>query len=63
MERFVIIVNGFLPLTIIIKLSDLDVAAVLDPLLVTGWVNNKHMNVRRLSIRELETQLFATTYI
>ena len=63
MERFVIIVNGFLPLTIIIKLSDLGVAAVLDPLLVTGWVNNKHMNVRRLSIRELETQLFATTYI
>ena len=63
MERFVIIVNGFLPLTIIIKLSDLGVAAVLDPLLVTGWVNNKHMKVRRLSIRELETQLFATTYI
>ena len=30
MERFVIIVNGFQPLTIIIKRSILDVAAVLD---------------------------------
>ena len=31
MERFVIIVNGRKPLTIIIKPSILDVAAVLDP--------------------------------
>ena len=31
MERFVIIVNGFQPLTIIIKCSILNVAAVLDP--------------------------------
>ena len=31
MERFVIIVNGFQPLTIITKGSILDVAAVLDP--------------------------------
>ena len=31
MEPFVIIVNGFQPLTIIIKRSILDVAAVLDP--------------------------------
>ena len=31
MERFVIIVNGFQPLTIIIKRSILDVATVLDP--------------------------------
>ena len=31
MERFVIIVNGFQPLTIITKRSILDVAAVLDP--------------------------------
>ena len=30
MERFVIIVNGFQPLTIITKLSILDVAAALD---------------------------------
>ena len=35
MERFVIIVNGFQPLTIITKRSILDVAAVLDPLLKT----------------------------
>ena len=34
MERFVIIVNGFQPLTIITKRSILDVAAVLDPPLV-----------------------------
>ena len=31
MERFVIILNGFQPLTIIKKRSILDVAAVLDP--------------------------------
>ena len=31
MELFVIIVNGFQPLTIITKCSILDVAAVLDP--------------------------------
>ena len=35
MERVVIIVNGFQPLTIITKRSILDVAAVLDPPLVT----------------------------
>ena len=34
MERFVIIVNGWKPLTIITKRSILDVAAVLDPPLV-----------------------------
>ena len=33
MERFVTIVNGFQPLTIITMRSILDVAAVLDPLL------------------------------
>ena len=35
MERFVIIVNGWKPLTIITKRSILDVAAVLDPPLQT----------------------------
>ena len=35
MECFVIIVNGFLPLTIITKHSILDVAAALDPPLIT----------------------------
>ena len=34
MELFEIIVNGFQPLTIITKCSNLDVAAVLDPLLL-----------------------------
>ena len=34
MERFVIIVNGFQPLTIITKCYILDVAAVLDPSLL-----------------------------
>ena len=37
MECFVIIVIGFLPLTIITKHSILDVAAALDPPLVTSW--------------------------
>ena len=36
MERFVIIVNGWEPLTIITKHSILDVAAVLDPSLITS---------------------------
>ena len=36
MERFVIIANGWKPLTIITKRSILDVAAVLDPPLVQG---------------------------
>ena len=35
MELFVIIVNGFQPLTIITKCSMLDVAAVLDPPLIS----------------------------
>ena len=34
MERFVIIVNGWKPLTIITKRSVLDVAAALDPPLI-----------------------------
>ena len=36
MERFLIIVNGFEPLTIITKRSILDVVAVLDPPLVSA---------------------------
>ena len=35
MEYFVIIANGFQPLTIITKSSILDIAAVLDPPLIT----------------------------
>ena len=38
MERFVMIVNGWKALTIITKCSILDVAAVLDPLLETSWI-------------------------
>ena len=41
MERFVIIVNGFQPLTIITKSSTLDVAAVLDPPLPTYIFDQK----------------------
>ena len=44
MERFVIIVNGFQPLTIITKDSILDVAAALDPPLITQ-VKNEWKNV------------------
>ena len=45
MERFVIIVNGFQPLTIITKHSILDVAAALDPPLHTS------SSVKRLDFR------------
>ena len=44
MERFVIMVNGFQPLTIITKRFILDVAAVLDPLAV--W-NFRHFYMRQ----------------
>ena len=52
MERFVIIVNGFQPLTIITKRSILDVAAVLDPPL------NLTSLVRLFSHREEYSDLF-----
>ena len=42
MERFVIIVNGFQPLTIITKRSILDVAAALDPPLL-GYLKPWHI--------------------
>ena len=42
MERFVIIVNGLKPLTIITKRSILDVAAVLDPPLVSTVRTNRN---------------------
>ena len=46
MERFVIIVNGFEPLTIITKCSILDVAAVLDPtLIITITKASKNSNL------------------
>ena len=39
MELFVIIVNGFQPLTIITKCSILDVAGVLDPLVEGAFLS------------------------
>ena len=39
MEHFVIIVNGFQPLSIITKHSILDVAAALGPPLIGSYVN------------------------
>ena len=47
MECFVIIVNGFQPLTIITKCSILDVAAVLDPPLVRTITKKKKYAYKR----------------
>ena len=44
MELFAIIVNGWKPLTIITKSSILDIAAVLDPPLLTAF-SLEHINV------------------
>ena len=61
MERFVIIVNGFEPLTIITERSILDVAAALDPPLVTS-IANDHFKLylinkaRYLSILECHSE-------
>ena len=43
MERFVIIVNGWKPLTIITKYSILDVAAALDPPLIYCDLNGNEL--------------------
>ena len=50
MERFVTIVNGFQPLTIITKRSILDVAAALDPPLIVKQDLTK--TVARVSVRQ-----------
>ena len=50
MERFVIIVNGFQPLTIITKRSTLDAAAVLDPSLQKG--------LDTISVEDCDLRLF-----
>ena len=47
MELFVIIVDGFQPLTIITKSSSLDVAAVLDPPLPSP--QNSQTHVKKLA--------------
>ena len=47
MERFVIIVNGYKPLTIITKRSILDAAAALDPSLKNIWFSHKVQYLRQ----------------
>ena len=62
MERFVIIVNGFQPLTIIIKRSILDVAAVLHPPLVTAqWFRGNACKSSKLGY--MLTMLLITFYL
>ena len=60
MELFVIKVNGFQPLTIITKISILDVAAVLDPTLALivfcKFVNKELLNLFAYN----RTHLFST---
>ena len=48
MERFVIIVNGFQPLTIITKRSILDVEAALDPPLLLILYFHAHYNTEQV---------------
>ena len=57
MERFVIIVNGFQPLTIITKCSILDVAAVLDPLLIHIKAKKKKKMVLKLQGKIIRVNL------
>ena len=62
-ECFVIIVNGFQPLTIITKHSILDVAAVLDPPLITikvsmmNWVKQSEALARRCFFKKAFLQI------
>ena len=65
MELFVIIVNGFQPLTIITKCSILDVAAVLDPPLQSIEKNflRNPLNVDNAMIRDLLTLNVEKLYI
>ena len=53
MERFVIIVNGFKPLTVITKRSILDVSAALHPPLVIAWHCNTSLFFGRRNIQGL----------
>ena len=55
MEHFVIIVNGWKPLTIITKSSILDVAAALDPPLISACPKKKEFNQTvRFSLYDLK---------
>ena len=54
MERFVIIVNGWKPLTIITKRSILDVAVVLDPPVKIGVMMDKiNQNRQKKYVKEV----------
>ena len=50
MERFVIMVNGFQPLTVITKRSILDVAAALDPPLETVGIQERIMEMSKKEV-------------
>ena len=68
MERFVIIVNGFQPLTIITKRSILDVAAVLDPPLKSVSGNfqkfkGKHLPWRAFLVKLLVGCVFFNKFV
>ena len=65
MERFVIIVNGFQPLTIITKRSILDVAAALDPPLFSDRGNDLYwaFSIFLEKGRPWEVQLLAANLI
>ena len=52
MERFMIIVNGFQPLTVITKRSILDVAAVLDPPLLEIFIFRISSSASKLTQQE-----------
>ena len=56
MKHFVIIVNGWKPLTIITNLSILDVTAVLDPLLMSSFVHIDNKGKDILILGEGPTQ-------
>ena len=58
MELFVIIVNGWKPLTIITKCLNLDVAAVLDPPLILVEKINNLYRILLLSDRKQEDKIF-----
>ena len=53
MERFVMIVNGFQPLTIITKCSILDFTAVLDPALVSVNFSWPYLSVGLLNVSHI----------
>ena len=61
-ELFVVIVNGFQPLIIITKRSTLDVAAVLDPSLVTSRLSWKYFASLKTVVWKLFSHLSNANY-